>query len=396
MHKSQRAIQIDSLGTSMTPYFLPGDRVHSVPVLFSKIRVYDVIMFTKWRKIITHRVVYKTNTYCITKGDNNFTSDGRVYPKQIIGKISAIRRKGKRFTLDMLYRSRFTLYSREILSIVRLFEKLHIDYVFLKGLPLYWYYERKSSRSVGEDTDLLVSPEQFYQAELLLKKRGFSVRGSSPSGKVSFYKKTGSIVVAVNIHKIPPFLVSKLGRQDALYPYKESNELMREMLKLKRIIKLAGVRMPILSAQYQIVFTSFHLLNYNYRGALRYEFFNTILQKEYAGLSQNKKNTFLTSLIAIYHRFKLCGYVYPSYLLLKKFYNPPVPDSFYTAINPHGLHEKYSMDIARSTNIFNDKPSVSMRFKILFCLSPVSFYKRIRIFLNGVVLRMIVRVGLRR
>ncbi len=103
-------------------------------------------MVKKNTHLFTHRVIYKTVNYLVTKGDNSFESDGKILPRHIIAKVYKIKRNTQTFNPESLYLLQSTLYLQEINQIKKLFEREKIDFVFLKGLPLHLYYEKTHPR----------------------------------------------------------------------------------------------------------------------------------------------------------------------------------------------------------------------------------------------------------
>ncbi len=84
-------------GDSMLPILHPNDVVQYKKINFKQIRINDIILVHKNKRLFTHRIIYKTDRYLITKGDNNLESDGKIYPRQIIGKVAKVKRDGKEF-----------------------------------------------------------------------------------------------------------------------------------------------------------------------------------------------------------------------------------------------------------------------------------------------------------
>jgi len=141
--KKQKQFSLKSQGSSMLPLLQANDVIYYRQTTFSRCKTNDLIMAKKNGQLFTHRVIYKTKKYLITKGDNNLQSDGKIYPRQIIAKVYQIKRNGKIFHPENLYLFQSTLYFQEIVKIKRAFEKEKIDFVFLKGLPLHLYFKGK-------------------------------------------------------------------------------------------------------------------------------------------------------------------------------------------------------------------------------------------------------------
>jgi nickel-type superoxide dismutase maturation protease len=80
-------------GHSMLPIFKPGDTVliSTLPYLFSKPKIGDIIVFRKSNKLLIKRIVKKMNKEFFVSGDNqsdSFDSKdfGVITRKDIIGK----------------------------------------------------------------------------------------------------------------------------------------------------------------------------------------------------------------------------------------------------------------------------------------------------------------------
>ncbi|MFN4213017.1 MAG: S26 family signal peptidase, partial [Microgenomates group bacterium] len=121
--QSQNCLPLKSQGQSMSPILQPEDVVYFKKISFSKIKVNDLIVFRKKNQLISHRVVYKTKDYLITKGDNSFSADGKIKPWQILGKIYRIKRNGQIFNPDSLYLLQSTYYFSEIVKIKNEFDR---------------------------------------------------------------------------------------------------------------------------------------------------------------------------------------------------------------------------------------------------------------------------------
>jgi Peptidase S24-like. len=149
-----KTLPLKSTGQSMLPILRPNDIVYFKKIPFLKIKVNDLIIFKKKNQLITHRVIYKTKKYLITKGDNNPNSDGKIYPKQILGRVYQVKRNGQIFKPETFYLIQSTHYFSEIVKIKNEFDKENINYVFLKGLPLHLYFEGTHPKRLYADCDV--------------------------------------------------------------------------------------------------------------------------------------------------------------------------------------------------------------------------------------------------
>lgn len=94
----QKQFPLKSQGSSMLPLLQPDDIIYFKKSAFPRIITNDLVMVEKNKKIFTHRVIYKTIKYVVTKGDNNPGSYGKVYLHSIF--YSPIIRPIVRLILD--------------------------------------------------------------------------------------------------------------------------------------------------------------------------------------------------------------------------------------------------------------------------------------------------------
>ena len=90
---------LHAFSQSMWPMIDKGDEIEGVKVEMDAVRTGDIIIFysPKLRKIVVHRIVkFNKNSSqwtLVTRGDNNFQSDGeKVLAKDLLGKVSTIRK----------------------------------------------------------------------------------------------------------------------------------------------------------------------------------------------------------------------------------------------------------------------------------------------------------------
>ena len=91
--------QMNYMGLSMYPTFIPGDLLHFREIHFEEIKVGDVIIFRlkNEEKNIVHRVVSIEKKGLITRGDNNSQNDKWVVTsEEINGKVIFSEREGRK------------------------------------------------------------------------------------------------------------------------------------------------------------------------------------------------------------------------------------------------------------------------------------------------------------
>lgn len=374
-------------GTSMMPLLYPKDGIFFQPVAFNKLKVEDIIIFTLKDKLVTHRVVFKADKYIIAKGDNNPDSDGRIYPNQIIGRVYKIKRNGKIFNLDDLYLIQSTVYFGEIVRIKKAFAREKIDLLFLKGLPLYLYFEKSHPKRFYFDCDILIAKSFFPKAKKIITKNGFRkldlslFQGRKASTEemieISFYKKLNGIFVIFDVHFRPNISVKQIGPLESIYPLGLQDKLTSNMLKTKREVLINKEVFPILEVNYLIIFLAVHFCLHNFRGAFRLELLDKIIRR--SGLKANAWEK-LARKIAEY---RLQNFVYYAFVLAKKYYQTPVPNRFFKIIKPSGIIPRLLG--LEQTNIFDDQPRIKAgvtRFLLFFLLSPNNFIKKFMVFTN--------------
>ncbi len=385
--KKRRSFSLLADGESMLPLLHPKDQVFYEKVSFTKIKTNDLILVYKNNLVFTHRIIYKANKYLITKGDNNLESDGKIYLRQIIGKITSVKRKSKIIDPEMLYLVQSSLYFKEIVKIVNAFEKNKVNYVFLKGLPVHLYYEKTHPRRLYQDADVLIDKPDYKTTTKILTKFGYKSTDSSlsPTQKklkdktveISFYKLVNGFPVVFDIHLEPAFMMTQIGSLEALYPQKLIDQLTNDMLKNKREIKINNEKFLILNSEFLILYLSLHFFHHNFTGAFRLELLDKIIRKS------KLKSVSINQLIDTYG---LKNFVSPVFYLLKKYYQTPFLSSIFHL-------QSLSSIFHLPSSIFNDESRISAgikRFFLLFSLSPFPFYQKILAFFNPRVIYLVV------
>lgn len=77
----------------MTPTIIPNDKVLFVKVnSIDELNSGDILVFAMNRRYIAHRILKKTRTSILTKGDNELFPDPLLTSKSIVGKVVAVVR----------------------------------------------------------------------------------------------------------------------------------------------------------------------------------------------------------------------------------------------------------------------------------------------------------------
>ncbi len=384
----------------MFPLLRDGDVLYIQRIPFKTIKMNDIIAIQQDRMVISHRVVYIHKKYLVTKGDSNLTSDGKIYPKQIIAKVYQIKRNGQLFNPENIYLLQSTLYFQEIVKIKKRFEREKIDFVFLKGLPLHLYYEKSHPRRLYLDCDVLVNPKDFAKAEKTLLCSGYKKAKTELSlshkkmkdkeSENAYYKKIGGFQVVFDLHVEVVFMMTQLGKLNALYPQKYIDRMTLEFLKTKRIVIIQNEPFSLLSTNYLLLYLALHFFHHNFRGAFRLQFLDSIMRQVHL------RGVLWANITIKIIDYKLQNFVYPVFILLKKYYRTPVPLSFLESIKPSYYLVSRIKDLG---SIFDDEPRISAgitRFKNLFIFSPQPLWEKMFVFANPQVLYSIFWIFQRR
>lgn len=382
--KSQ-LIKIPAFGNSMYPFFISGDVLYIHPLTLSRIKVNDFITFVQKNVFITHRVIYipQNKKYILTKGDANKEPDKKVLPKNIIGKVIKIQRKGKTFLPDTLYHLQSLLYYREIDKVNSLFRKHSINFVFLKGLPLHLYYEKQIPQRLYADCDILIDKKDIPLCITILKKHGYSMRNPNTTvpkflqtfpPEFDMTKTINGIPVSFDIHTEVCFMVKQFfGGLSPLYSEALLDTLGKNFLQQKRTINVEKSYFPILQKEDLILYLALHLFSHNLKGYNHYESLNTVLKKQKIDWITLAKNI---------GDFRLTNYVYPIFILLEKYYDIKPPLSFMKSIKPEEKVIKYIKQHMLTTTIFSDEGKLSRgeeKFRHIFSLSPNFWLRKMTI-----------------
>ena len=391
---------IKTFGSSMMPLLRDGDVVFIKKIKFQKIKVNDIICIAKNGKIFTHRVIYKTKGYVITKGDNNNISDGKVYSRNILGTVYQIKRNGEVFSIETLYLMQSTLYFQEIITLKSKLEKERIDFIFLKGLPLHLYFEKHHPKRIYADCDILIKGEDLHKVSSILNSLGYGLLDTSISkwqkklkGKdieLSFYKTINNFTVFFDIHLEVVFMMTQIGKLKEVYPQKLINSITWEFLRDKRNIEVNNEIFPILSTSNLFIYLTLHLYHHNFTGAYRFDFLAELIRKEPIDFREVSK---------ILSKYRLENFVYPCFFLLNKYYNVKFPTSFLKSIEPKGIAMRFIRKNILSESIFDEKDRIGSgvkRFRNLFILSPNNIFEKIQIVLNPQILYAISWVIIRK
>lgn len=375
--------KLKTVGNSMLPILKSGDIVYIKKTNLENIQVNDFIIIKRDTKYITHRLIYKSKSYVVTKGDNNLKADGRVPRKNIIGKLEKVQRGKIEFTPELFYLMQSSAYLKEIIKIKNILSKGKLDFLFLKGLPLHLYYEKKPPRRIYADCDLLVRKKDLQKIKKMMRENGYKIFDSSITKKktqvlteISFIKKIGTVLVNFDVHINPAFMMTQLDITEYVYSTKFLEQFTEACFKNIHTITIEKETYPILEPSYLIVYLSLHLFHHNFKGVFRLELIHKIIVSEF------RQKLIWNEAQHIIDNFKLRAFVYPVFLLLKKYYRTQVPEEFLNYITPKELMQQKIGISKVNDEVFNDESRLIggiNRLFLLFVLSPNSILSKMSI-----------------
>jgi len=306
---------------SMMPLILPEDK----PLVKKSVRykINDIVVFYKLGRLIAHRIIYASPSkkYYVTKGDNKNKDDGKIYKTQILGKIEAIERNGRKIKLSHLYLAQSSVYLEELKKINNALVRNKIDYIVLKGLPLHIHFNHAPPQRIYYDADLLINKEDLEKTTNILKKLGFRKIQPKLHGKkvknasqVSFLKGTKPFYTAIDLHLEPAIGFTKLRKINQLLPPTEP--FQKHLFKNIKHTLVNETEYPILEIETTIVLLLLHFFHHNFQGAHRALLIDSLIRKQKIDWSK---------LIKIICKFQFQNQVYLGLLVLKRYYKTPVP-----------------------------------------------------------------------
>ena len=373
-------------GSSMEPLIKNGDIIFFKRNKLREIKDNDIIVAKKGPIYLTHRVVYKTNSYVITKGDANKIPDGRIYKKQIVGKIYQIQRKGITYPLNALYVIQNLAYLKTIEYIKANFDQKKIDHLFIKGLPVYLFYTNQMPERKYADCDILVQEKDFERAKKLLLSNGFRVKKKSGFlanflaphlMEEDFSKEENHYPVTIDLHKRPFSYIRKLDFPNSLFPKKLIDSFSRDMFSTKRLVTIGSMKIPIPQRDYLLLFLAVHFFTHTMKMSHRLWLIKEIIKKDY------QTRPAWNSFIELVSTFKMGFMIYPAFYYINRLYGATIPESVIKRIKPAGNLEKvYGF---KSQLVFDERVDffrILNKFYISWIFSPQPLLRRFTLLIS--------------
>ena len=249
--------KIRTFGHSMYPLLHDNDIVHIKKVPYARLKINDIVVI-KNKNFVTHRIVYKSEKFILTKGDNNMLADKKTTIKNIVGKVDVFERKGKSFSINSLYLVHSTLYLKFILDLLRKLRKKNIKAVVLKGLPLHLFYEKSHPHRLYADCDLLVDIHDRDKIREIFIANGYYIDTSFNEyqqgldrkiKEEEYYRFFNDIKIVFDVHYTLCFVTHKIDS-----PLKKLNfiekELASELMQRSVTIRINESNIDILEINF--------------------------------------------------------------------------------------------------------------------------------------------------
>ena len=292
-----------------------------------------------------------------------------------------------------------TVYFPEILKIKESFEAGKIDFLFLKGLPLYLYFEKSPPRRILADCDVLIDKNSEAKSRKIFNRLGYRLAETAYSKfhhrlkdkltEVTYFKVVNNCLVVFDVHFEAVFLMNQLGKLDALYPQRLVDEMTQQFLKEKQEVKIKGGKFPILSPLNLIIYLSLHFFHHNFKGVHRLKFLNKIV----CHYRKDMANELGGEIIDKIKYYQLQNFVYPSFVMLNTASRRVFPQRIIDKIRPDRPALEYIDKLICRQNIIDREDRLTAginRFKNIFYLSPHPWRRKVFIFLNPAVVYSII------
>lgn len=371
------------IGKSMLPLIKPGDK----PVI-ARARNYllnDIAVFKRGEKLMAHRVIYippRGTDYLITRGDNNFKDDGEIKRKDILGKVVAVKRGGGEVKLSHIYLSQSLAYLKQLEILSGELTKRKVSFIILKGPLVHIAYSGSPPKRLYLDADILVKGEDYLKAKNILSSLGFKLAKQGAPGNLHskfpaqevFIQDKAMFPIVIDLHREAAIGFTKApGLNKKLLP--ELGNFNNYLFSSIKEVKINKNFFPILKKEALFVYLLTHLFHHNFQGPHRLSFLVTVAKKkiDWGKLGGTVK------------KHQLENFVYPGFLMLKKYYQAKFPKKLLEETKPN-------LGIRLLTKIFlffNNPFSPSRidfertkRFLFILALSPSPLLSKISVFVD--------------
>lgn len=443
--KTNNRFSVKAEGNSMFPLLQNGDTVEYIQTPFRRVQLNDIVLIYVGDVLVTHRVIYKTKNTYITRGDNNPTADTVIQKRRVLAQVVRFKRKGIWYDIQDVYLTQSALYLHEIQKLETILQLQKIPHVFLKGVLISLRYENAIPKRIYADCDVLVQRTESIKIERVFKILGYqlqerhllrsSFRANSEKSseaknasrflsrnkllrndrhnvkpEVSYVKMVNGVPVVFDVHFEPVFLMTQLGGMHLLYSLQMLTQLGEQLIKRGEIKKIKGFNYSLCCVSDQILYLALHIFHHNYTDSIRYQLLDAVIRRSKLSLQASRniakqsqkglppfdsaqgklpRNDIWEGLARTIKEYRLEGYLYGVFVLLKKYFKTPIPRSFLLAIRP----SRFALDVTRfatsHTDIFSQDSRMKAgigRFILIFLLSPEPLWKKMLLFIHPEVL----------
>jgi hypothetical protein len=369
---------------SMYPLLFPDDQV-----LIRKgkeVAVDDLVVFRSKGKYICHRVIYlnKDEGYLVTKGDANKKSDGKIKLSEVLGTVKKVKRNGRLINLRHVYFSESLLYLSEISLVLDRLQQLGLNYVFLKGLPIYLFFEGHVPQRIYFDVDILIKENDKLKIHKILVALGYRPVKTKLFNKetldftqINYHKEIGNFSVVIDVHLQAAVGFTKSAKLNRLLP--DLRDYSRHLFSQTTLFVQDNKEFSILNQEECVFYLLLHIFHHNFKGYQRYELLSYIVNHYSVNWGKIKE-------LAITYRFRKIIYI--STRFLQKYYHVSVPNGFFPGLDISPIAKLLSNLILNFTRIFDDDDRNVARLKrffLVFIYSDLAFFRKL-----GVIFRLLI------
>ena len=373
--------RIKAFGNSMLPTFRAQDLIYIKKMNRFPINVDDIVFVKNNKRFFIHRVIYiKNDNNIITKGDNDIHPDKKIKKSNIVGKVIAFQRDNKIRLINELYENQSKIYLQEIINFVTQCRKNKINYVFLKGWPIHLTDKKRYTLRIYADCDILLQESSAtfinkYFADHFYHKQNIGMT------RLQFSKSFGEFVVTFYVNYRINIVFNQYGFFENLFLVNSKYSLEEIFLQNKVYTLYKRQHYSVLSPTYLVVYLCLHFFHFNFKELYRLR----IIADCVSIYSGKKQAEFFAELSGIINSLHIKNITYPTFVLLKKYYDCKIPNDFMEKVTPskakleyiskYIIHKEVAYSEFRLAGFLN-------RLRNIFFLSSISYYQLIIIILK--------------
>lgn len=334
----------------MCPILRDGDLIEHIHVSSSQIKVNDIVLLLEGDGLITHRAIYFSGHFIVTRGDNNKQADKKIARNTIFAKVTRFKRKKTWYKIQDIYRIQSAAYLHEIRLLSSLFSSHHIPHVFIKGVLVSLKYENRIPQRVYSDCDILVAEREKKRVEQVFIKLKYYPFGKQTGPEISYIKMVGKLPVVFDLHFEPVFLMTRGYILNGIYRQDLLLSLGDHFLKRSKKHLLHPID--------QVLYLALHIFHHNFTDIIRYQLFDAVIRK-----TIKKHPTFWKELGDLVVRYHLQGYLLGVFLRYQVYFPTLLPRFFSQKISPSWFALRVIRFALSHTNVFSE--DIRLRARII-------------------------------